>query len=401
MKLWGSDWKAYAVLFVSLGCTCATALFLRHESEERAFRGFESVTREIQLNVEARMNACAQLLYSGAGLFDASQEVSRQEWKAFTLGLRFQEQMPGVTGVGFSRLIAPDSLAQFQETIRSEGFPEFAVAPAGPRELYSSIIFLEPFVGRNLRAFGFDMFSEPVRRAAMELARDNNGAALSGKVILKQETQKQVQAGTLMYVPVFRRGLPIGTLEERRAALFGWVYSPYRMTDLMHDVLRGQNGTPDSRTVALQIFDGEGTKPEALLFDSRTPADSALQSADATSLIQPMTFAGHRWTLLFSTSQGHSSPTDIANFWLTLAGGTIISLLLFRLMMGESRMRIKAQRLAEELTKELRHTNERLRLAAVAGGVGIWDYDPVQNTLVWDDQMFAIYGVTRDRFSGA
>ncbi len=41
--------------------------------------------------------------------------------------------------------------------------------------------------GRNLRAFGFDMYSEPVRRAAMEAARDTGAAALSGKVVLVQE----------------------------------------------------------------------------------------------------------------------------------------------------------------------------------------------------------------------
>ena len=49
----------------------------------------------------------------------------------------------------------------------------------------------------------------------------------------------------------------------------------------------------------------------------------------------------------------------------------------------------------------LRQTTDRLSLAARAGGVGIWDYDVVNNRLVWDDQMFRLYGITRDQFSGA
>ncbi|MEI6786696.1 MAG: PAS domain S-box protein, partial [Verrucomicrobiota bacterium] len=50
---------------------------------------------------------------------------------------------------------------------------------------------------------------------------------------------------------------------------------------------------------------------------------------------------------------------------------------------------------------QLRQMTERQMLAARAGGVGIWDYDVVNNRLVWDDQMYDLYGITGDRFSGA
>ena len=59
---------------------------------------------------------------------------------------------------------------------------------------------------------------------------------------------------------------------------------------------------------------------------------------------------------------------------------------------------ITARKEAEEL---LRQTTDRLMLAARAGGVGIWDYDVVRNELVWDGQMFRLYGITRDQFGGA
>jgi PAS domain S-box-containing protein len=44
---------------------------------------------------------------------------------------------------------------------------------------------------------------------------------------------------------------------------------------------------------------------------------------------------------------------------------------------------------------------ELLRLAALAGGVGVWDYDVVNNVIVWDEQMFRLYGITRENFGGA
>jgi PAS domain S-box-containing protein len=49
----------------------------------------------------------------------------------------------------------------------------------------------------------------------------------------------------------------------------------------------------------------------------------------------------------------------------------------------------------------LQHLTDRLTLAARAGGVGIWDYDLVNNRLVWDEQMFRLYGITQAQFSGA
>lgn len=58
---------------------------------------------------------------------------------------------------------------------------------------------------------------------------------------------------------------------------------------------------------------------------------------------------------------------------------------------------ITARKRAEEAVKE---TTTRLFLAARAGGVGIWDYDVVNNRLQWDDQMYTLYGISRDSFSG-
>ena len=137
--------------------------------------------------------------------------------------LQVERYWPGIQGVGFARMLAPAELAAHEAEIRTEGFPDYAVRPVGERPQYSAIVYLEPFEGRNLRAFGYDMFSEEVRRAAMVRARDSGLPAVSGKVVLVQETGHDVQAGCLMYLPLYRKGMPVGTVEERRAALLGFV----------------------------------------------------------------------------------------------------------------------------------------------------------------------------------
>jgi len=49
----------------------------------------------------------------------------------------------------------------------------------------------------------------------------------------------------------------------------------------------------------------------------------------------------------------------------------------------------------------LYEATERLTLAARAGGVGIFDYDIINNSLVWDEQMFELYGIPKAHFRGA
>lgn len=62
-----------------------------------------------------------------------------------------------------------------------------------------------------------------------------------------------------------------------------------------------------------------------------------------------------------------------------------------------------AQDITEQKKSEqaLKESELRLSLATKAGGVGVWDWDIVNNILTWDDQMFTLYGVKRDQFSNA
>ena len=59
---------------------------------------------------------------------------------------------------------------------------------------------------------------------------------------------------------------------------------------------------------------------------------------------------------------------------------------------------ITGRKLGEKALFEASH---RLELAVKAGSVGIWDWDIVNNVLIWDEQMYRLYGVSKDQFSGA
>ncbi len=164
---------------------------------------FEHLFDRVEESLGRRIEANVQVLRGVEGLFDSRQDVRRGEFRAYVAAMRLERHFPGIQGVGFSRLIRPEEKAAHVRAVRAEGFPGYALKPGGERNLYSSIVYLEPFDWRNQRAFGYDMYSEPVRRQAMDAARDSGEARLSGKVTLLQETDTEVQAGLLLYLPIY------------------------------------------------------------------------------------------------------------------------------------------------------------------------------------------------------
>ena len=166
-----SNWHiAWVVLICGLAISAMAALHTKSSVERIVERDFIAHCDEIRSAIINRLDDHARILLSGAALFNASDVVTREKWHIFNQSQNVEKQLPGIQGIGFSLLIPRAEMARHIQEIRSEGFPEYSVRPGGDREIYSSIIFLEPFSNRNLRAFGYDMLSEPVRREAMELS---------------------------------------------------------------------------------------------------------------------------------------------------------------------------------------------------------------------------------------
>ncbi|MCX6968636.1 MAG: CHASE domain-containing protein [Verrucomicrobia bacterium] len=361
-------WWALAILLAGLAATALAARHQKLDADQGARQAFDFVCGEVRLRVEGRIREHEQILRSAAGLFVDEYGVTRQEWREYAERQKLGQKLPGIQGIGFAELIPRGQLAQVTQRVRAEGFPDFRVWPEGDREVYSSIVFLEPFSGRNLRAFGYDMFSEPVRREAMEQARDQDRAALSGKVTLMQETDRDIQAGALMYAPVYRIREPHETVSERRAALLGWAYSPYRMNDLMAGIL-GKRA--DREQVDLEIYDGETPSRESLLYDSRSGEKINLSRATRLTRRIVIDAAGRKWLLSF----GQDIEVDYRVVWLVLGGGATLSLLLSGLIYSLSRTGIRARLLAERLTAELSESEMRWRIAVEGTGDGLYDWD--------------------------
>lgn len=310
------------------------------------FRVRDAVTRIVQ-----RMQAYEQVLLGVQGLYKASTSVERHEFKTYVDGLRLTKNYPGIQGVGFSLIVPAAAKERHVAAVRKEGFADYTIRPEGRRDPYTSIVFLEPFTDRNLRAFGYDMYSEAVRRAAMDAARDTGTMALSGKVRLVQESGGLEQAGCLLYLPVYRNGRPSGTVPERRSNIIGWAYSPFRMDDLMEGILGEHAGDLD-----IEIYDGRETTAETVMYDSdhtRSASQPAPASLHAGTVLE---IAGHPWTVHIRALEGLHARVDGKRPMLIAIAGLVTSLLLtwltWALVAGHERASL-AVREREQLIAEL------------------------------------------------
>ena len=281
---------------------------------------FNYLNRDTRTRIEQRMQAYEQVLRGAAGLFATSHgKVTRDQFATYVASLRLEDQYPGIQGVGLSVVVPPTELKSHISAVRANGFPDYTVWPQGGRDLYTSVVYIEPFAGRNTRALGFDAYSEAVRRAAMQRARDSGSAAASGKVVLVVENTANAQAGFVVYLPIYRHGRTPGTLTLRRSELAGWVFSPFRMDDLMDGILGERND------LGLEVFDGGEMSPRSLMHRSKSLASqrpSLLRNAIRLDIY------GRSWSVVLRSLPAFGQRRDLGRARAVAVGGVIVSALL-------------------------------------------------------------------------
>jgi len=335
-------------LFLLFGLVATVVVwqsFLRASASE-AKALFEARSDSVAAAIIQRMHDHEQILLGSVGLFDASTLVDRDDWHTYIARMALSERYPGVFGVGFAEAVAPAQLQQHIAAVRSEGFPFYRVTPEGTRDLYTPIVYIEPFSGRNLAAFGYDMFSEPTRQRAMRRAVDEGETAMTARVTLVQENQGQVQPGFLMYAPVYHHGAAVGTAAQRWQALAGFVYSPFRMFDLMSALFPQRDVVLD-----FSLYDGDSADAKELLF---TSVPDGAWSAGHYSSRRTLELYGNHWTLVTTSRSAFDAKFESGLHWMVLILGCALSVAVFLALRGQVSARQQAERIALEKTHVLR-----------------------------------------------
>lgn len=340
-----------------------------------------------------RLRAYEQVLRGAAGVFAATPSVTRESWRRYVTRQELERTYPSILAVGYSPRVTAENLASHAARVRAEGFPDYTVHPVGARSEAFPIEFVEPFTGRNLRAFGYDMFSEASRREAMSRARDTGAPALSGRVTLLQDDTGRQIPGFLLYVPIFRGGETPLTLRERRERLSGFVYSAYFASELFSHLVDWEGDG-----LMVSVHDGRPGEPNGFLYSSGDAAlPATAEQVDHPELLRVIEAGGRKLTI-----QLHVQPDASAHQWwaaMEVWLGFAVSLLLAGVVLLATQTRRRAEAIAAERTEELQRRSHELEssrnlLDAVINSV------PVVVSVKDQDFRIALINSESERFHG-
>jgi CHASE1-domain containing sensor protein len=254
-----------AVLTLPLIVIGIIAQLQQNVVNQRLEAAFDERTAIVESAIMSNVMAYTNTLIGGRALFAASQAVEREEWHAYVQALDIPATHPGVMQVGFIRASVKDRTA---------------------------VTYVEPQTPRNLADIGLDMFVDPVRADAMERARDSGLPNVSGMVQVNQDMVSQTQHGFLLYVPVYKNGLPTATTEERRQALEGYVYSLFAAEEFIQGAVEKK-----ADRLALGIYDGLKVRDDTRIYRYNFNADPTMvPRRTKTSTVY---VANHPWTIRY------------------------------------------------------------------------------------------------------
>jgi diguanylate cyclase (GGDEF)-like protein/PAS domain S-box-containing protein len=400
-----------AVLLIGIVLSLFASRSAREETRRDALDRLDITAANAAVQVERRFSAYFSVLAGTRALFHTVDRVSREDFHRYAQALTLKSDFPGFNLLNYAPYVAPGSEGAFEKAMRSDpSLPpgvRFAINPQGVRDGYHPLTLLEPFE-ENRQVLGKDLAAVPGVRRVMDQARDTGKMTSSGMVLRPQGLNSR--AALAVRLPVYRVGMPVDTIEQRRAAYLGSVGAGIWLAEM----LAGLPGVPEG--ARLRLFDGGpesaathepgaatvAPPPDKLLFDTDSPdggrpsakrreggANGDVQSARSFGL------GGRLWVVEVSAPvAGDVGQLERMMPVIIVVAGGVISALLAGVLFSLISSRRRATELAHDMTQSLRTSQQRLAEAQELAKLGSWVLDPQTGAVECSDEARRIYGLT-------
>jgi signal transduction histidine kinase len=219
----------------------------------------------------------------------------------------------------------------------------------------------------NRRMLGYDVYSDPAHRSAMDRARDTRTPEVTRMEYVltdappNSEKDLDRERGFVVYLPVYQKSEPKGTVAERRRALRGFVVGTFRSDELFARAF-GEIFNP---AIDVEVYDGKDVASSSLLYDkNRTSNAGEKRDAALFSKESQIDVSGRKWSLYFATLPEFEQAAKSNLPAFVLASGVALSFLLFGITWMLVRSRTQAVRASadlEEANRELEEANTELQ----------------------------------------
>jgi two-component sensor histidine kinase len=236
-----------AIFSLIAAVTVLSVFAIERGERSREAAQLRSRAMAIASALERRANASSAYLRAGAALLATQDGVPLSHFRTFVSELRLDTDFKGDEGLGWAQVVRPDEVDEFNALLERTAPPGVRLHPQpdGSQPFSVPVTYLHPDTERNRRAIGFDMFSDPVRRAAMTRAEQTHRPTATERLVLAQEGQGTA-LGFLVYMPVLEP-----TSAGRR--LKGFMYSPFEAASFLASALELE----DAGTYGVRLYDGD------------------------------------------------------------------------------------------------------------------------------------------------
>lgn len=268
-------------------------IFVDWAGERAAQSQFDMIANEAAERLENTVEQNLGVLDATAAYMVTNPSpLDRAGFVEFVNALTARSHPEGALGVGFALLADKDRDPQVQGKIAGNYGIDRQIWPETSQPVRSPIILLEPHTKANELALGYDMYSEAIRREAMDRAIATGNVAASGPVELVQESGSEKQVGFLAYLPV---KLPAFQTDYATNQTYqGFVYAPFRLGDLHRRALENMNMPAEFQTTDMGAGNAILAQSEAY---KNVAAGSGLKAG------RDILIGGRRWRLSLAATQ--------------------------------------------------------------------------------------------------
>ncbi|MGA2786485.1 MAG: CHASE domain-containing protein [Verrucomicrobiota bacterium] len=334
---------AYLVLLITLATSFLFFFHLRENSMAEDQVRFERMLARAQNGIERRIDRCVDQMYNVRALFAASQKVGRSEWDRYIEAMAIRQEDLGIRSLGYIEIVPRADKEEFLKRLRADTDVHFTIKPEGERPTYFPVVYLGLFGPAGLNGRGLDHGVQSQRVETIQRAIDENKPSVTEQVNFLVSDGTRTNTGIALYLPIYRKGAEINTVEQRREAAQGLICAAINTKTAFAGLLGD-----GSSSVDLEIYDGDKPDPNRLFYN-----DNNVIKAGHPELISYLAgqtnvvVLNRQWTLFMSSLPpfltGTTRHLQWMLQWLALSGGLVFSLLLFGITWVQVKARLQAQ----------------------------------------------------------
>lgn len=201
--------------------------------------------------LERLASANTVYLRAGAVVLSMQRPITEQAFREFAQQLDKDTSLRGGGALGLSVMVRPAEVATLESMARAAGISHYTVHPVPVGRTALPVLYTAPDTAANRRTLGFDLLSDPARRAAVERAIRSGRASAAGPMELMSDDGPGSRTGFAIFVPVYD-----GTGADRQ--LVGLLARAFRAQTFIEAALGGE----EVRGYGIALYDGE--RPERM-----------------------------------------------------------------------------------------------------------------------------------------